>query len=208
MASAVIHIAVANEVNKVLKKDKSKFLIGSVAPDISRLIDEDRNISHFLRPGEKVPRIDEFLAKYKNHLNDDFVLGYYVHLYTDYLWFKYFLTEIMNENKITKLDGTVVNLNGNMDRLYIYNDYTNLNIQLIDEYNLDLKILYNEIPEINNIIDEIPIDRIKILTDNIGRIIEKTKENKTFLFDISNIIKFIDTSTKLILANLNELNVI
>lgn len=172
------------------------------------MINEDRNISHFLRPGEKVPTIDEFLAKYKNHLNDDFVLGYYVHLYTDYLWFKYFLTEIMNENKITKLDGTVVNLNGNMDRLYIYNDYTNLNIQLIDEYNLDLKILYNEIPEINNIIDEIPIDRIKILTDNIGRIIEKTKENKTFLFDISNIIKFINTSTELILANLNELNVI
>lgn len=35
MASSVIHIAVANELNKVLKKDKKSILIGSIAPDIS-----------------------------------------------------------------------------------------------------------------------------------------------------------------------------
>lgn len=30
-------------------------------------------------------------------MNFDFVLGYYIHLYTDYLWFKYFMTEIEKE---------------------------------------------------------------------------------------------------------------
>lgn len=34
----------------------------------------------------------------------------------------------------------------------IYNDYTNLNIQLLDEYNMDLHILYREHPLLNNII--------------------------------------------------------
>lgn len=40
---------------------------------------------------------------------------------------------------ITKIDGIVVESKGHMLELYIYNDYTNLNIKLIDEYNLDLK---------------------------------------------------------------------
>ena len=38
MASALIHIAVANEINKKLNKDKSKLLIGSRAPDISKIV--------------------------------------------------------------------------------------------------------------------------------------------------------------------------
>ena len=75
-------------------------------------------------------------------LNDDFVLGYYIHLYTDYLRFKYFLSEIYDESKhfVTKLDGTKVECHGQMLMQYIYNDYTNLNIGLINEYDLDLKI--------------------------------------------------------------------
>lgn len=46
---------------------------------------------------------------------------------------------------ITKIDGTVVESKGHMLELYIYNDYTNLNIKLIDEYNLDLKNIYIEL---------------------------------------------------------------
>ena len=47
---------------------------------------------------------------------------------------------------------TVVECKGHMIELYIYNDYTNLNIKLIDEYNLDLKIFYNKLPQLDNII--------------------------------------------------------
>ena len=59
---------------------------------------------------------------------------------------------------ITKLDGTIVECKGNMLSLYIYNDYTNLNIKLLDEYDLDLKIFYNELPPLKNIIEEIQMD--------------------------------------------------
>jgi len=91
MASYVIHIAVAQEINKVLKKDKKKLLIGSIAPDLSKLLGETKVKSHFLDSEQDlIPKIDRFLNKYKNNLDDDFVLGYYIHLYTDYLWFKYF----------------------------------------------------------------------------------------------------------------------
>lgn len=76
MASSVIHMAVANEINKVIKKDNNKLLIGSIAPDISKHIGESKLKSHFLdSENNYIPNIDKFLTKYKYRMNDDFVLG-------------------------------------------------------------------------------------------------------------------------------------
>lgn len=207
MASSMIHIAVANEVNKKLNRDKSKLFIGTIAPDISKLVGESKIKSHFQDKGDNIPNLEKFLDKYKNDLNDDFVLGYYIHLIVDYLWFKYFLTEIENSKMITKLDGTEVKCNGNMFSQYIYNDYTNLNIRLIDEYELDLKIFYSEVPEFKNIIEEIPMDKINLIVDKAGEIVENTKVRKDFVFNIDNIKKFIETSTELTLSKLKEIEI-
>ena len=210
MASSIIHMAVANEINKVIKKDTHKLLIGSIAPDIWKYLGETKVKSHFLDSEDTdIPNIDKFLKKYKDKLNDDFVIGYYIHLYTDYLWFKYFISEIYNEdnNMIAKLDGSIVKCYGNMLSIYIYNDYTNMNIKLLDEYNMDLSIFYKDIPYLENIIDEIPMDKIKIIIDKASVIIKNSKEHKDFVFNIENIKKFIERSTELILANLKELNV-
>ena len=210
MASAIIHMAVAHEVNKITKKDNKKYMIGSIAPDISKLVGESRDLSHFIDDGGDIPNIDKFLKKYKNNLSDDFVFGYFVHLYTDYLWFKYFIPEVYNDssNYITKLDGTKVKCNGDMVSLYIYNDYTNLNIRLLDEYNMDLSIFYEELPSIDNIIDEIPMDKLQVLIDKISLIIKNTRTHKDFIFDIDNVKKFVETSVDLILAKLKELGLV
>ena len=210
MASSVIHMAVANEINKVIKKDTHKLLIGSIAPDISKHLGETKVKSHFLDSEDTdIPNIDNFLNKYKDKLDDDFVLGYYIHLYTDYLWFKYFISEIYNEenNMKSKLDGSIVKCNGNMLSIYIYNDYTNMNMKLLDEYNMDLSIFYEEIPYLENIIDEIPMNEIKTIVDKTSIIIKNSKEQKDFVFNIENIKKFIERSTELILARLKELNI-
>ena len=137
MASSMIHLTIANELNKKLNRDKSKLLIGSIAPDLSKLVGDDKTRSHFLIDGtEDLPDLDKFLKKYGYFLNDDFVLGYYIHLYTDYLWFKYFLPELCDDDThlIKKLNGEIVKCNGNMAAMYIYNDYTNINNDLIDIY--------------------------------------------------------------------------
>ena len=110
-------------------------------------------------------------------MNDDFVMGYFIHLYTDYLWFKYFIPEFYSEPMIMKLDGSVVKCNGNMLSLYIYNDYTNLNIQLLDEYNLNLKIFYNKIPDMKNIIEEIPMEKLYLIINKCSEVIINTKKN-------------------------------
>lgn len=206
MASAVIHLAVANEINKKLNRDKSQLLIGAIAPDISKFIGEDKTKSHFLKElDSNIPDIESFLNKYKNNLTDDFVMGYFIHLYTDYLWFKYFVTEFYDKPMITKLDGTVVKCSGNMLSLYVYNDYTNLNIKLIDKYNMDLKIFYNQLPKLSNIIEEIPMDKMGLLLSQMGIIIENSKEKKDYIFNIENIEKFIATSVELILGEITEL---
>ena len=201
MASLIIHIAITNELNKKLKRDKSKILIGTIAPDISKLIGETRLYSHFKDNEEtSIPNIDKFLKKYKNYLNDDFVLGYYIHLYVDYLWFKYFIPEVT--------DGTKVKCTGNMISTYIYNDYTNLNIEVINRYNLDLKIFYNDIPKFKNIIKEIPMDKIDLIVNQTGLIIMNSKKRKEMVINMEHIENFIDLSIKLITSNLRDIKVL
>ena len=209
MASSVIHMVVANEINKTLKRDNDKLLIGAIAPDLSKQIGQTKIESHFLdNDYDEIPNLDRFLDKYKDNLSDDFVLGYFIHLYTDYLWFKYFIPEISSHNYITKLDGTVVKCNGKMLRLYMYNDYTNLNIQLIEQYNLDVDILYNDLPEIKKIIDEIPMERLKLITTQAAAIIENSKQKKDLIFNIDNINRFIDMNIELITAKLLEMGLL
>lgn len=205
MASAVIHLVVANELNKKLNRDSNKLLIGSISPDISKLIGENKIKSHFISEvGSDIPDIGKFLNKYKSNLTDDFVLGYFIHLYTDYLWFKYFMSELYNDTMIKRLDGSVVKYDEDTLINYVYNDYTDLNIKLIDKYNLDLKIFYNELPEFNYIIEEIPMNNIKLVVDKMGIIIENSKESKNYMFDLKNIEKFIDISVDLILSIIDE----
>lgn len=205
MASAVIHLVVANELNKKLNRDSNKLLIGSISPDISKLIGENKIKSHFISEvGSVIPDIGKFLNKYKSNLTDDFVLGYFIHLYTDYLWFKYFMSELYNDTMIKRLDGSVVKYDEDTLINYVYNDYTDLNIKLIDKYNLDLKIFYNELPKFNYIIEEIPMNNIKLVVDKMGIIIENSKESKNYMFDLKNIEKFIDISVDLILSIIDE----
>ena len=44
MASAIIHLCVAKEINKYLKMDENYLLLGSIAPDISKQIGETKEI--------------------------------------------------------------------------------------------------------------------------------------------------------------------
>ena len=61
MASSMIHMAVAKEINKKLKKDEKALLIGTIAPDISKLIGDNKIKSHFLgNDGTNVPDLYNF----------------------------------------------------------------------------------------------------------------------------------------------------
>lgn len=208
MASTLIHIAVANEINKKLKRNTSQILLGSIAPDISKQIGQNRIKSHFLDNKMSLPNLNKFVTKYKNYLNDDFVLGYYIHLYTDYLWYEYFMSEIINNNIIKKLDGTTEKVDKETKKKYIYNDYSNINYKLINKYNLNLDIFYNNVPKISKIIEEIPLEKLNLLTNKVIYIVENSKNNENKIFNIEQVEKFIDFSSKIIIFDIikNKIN--
>ena len=81
-------------------------------------------------------------------------------------------------------------------------------IKLIDAYNLELKIFYEELPVFVNVIKEIPMDKLDIIVNQAGIIIENSKKSKAYIFDIEEINKFIDFSVNVILNNLKELGVV
>ena len=206
MASTIIHMAVANELNKKLGRDNNLILLGGIAPDLGKIADGSKIKAHFQDANDDIPNIKRFLNKYSSKMNDDFVMGYFIHLYTDYLWFKYFIPELFNSDKelITKLDGTKIKCNEKIFTLYVYNDYTNLNTRVLDEYNMDLSIFYNELPKINNIIEEIPLNKLNLLVNETSYIIENSKEKKEYVFDIEDIKTFITTTVDLTYAYLKE----
>ncbi len=206
MASTIIHMAVANELNKKLGRDNNLILLGGIAPDLGKIADGSKLKAHFQDTNDDIPNIKRFLNKYSSKMNDDFVMGYFIHLYTDYLWFKYFIPELFNSDKelITKIDGTKIKCNEKIFTLYVYNDYTNLNTRVLDEYNMDLSILYNELPKINNIIEEIPMNKLNLLINETSYIIENSKEKKEYVFNIEDIKTFITTTVDLTYAYLKE----
>ena len=115
-------------------------------------------------------------------MDDVFVLGYYIHLYTDYLWFKYLELDFYKNGTIYKLDGTAIKVSEEDKIKYFYKDYTNLNIKLIDYYNLDLKLFYEKLPEFHNIISEIPMEELQTIVDQAGIITENSKDSKAYVF--------------------------
>lgn len=207
MASALIHLAIAKNLLKDLNiKNQKDFFLGSIAPDLSKQIGLNRIDSHFLiHTQEDVPNINIFINKYRDFKNNAFDLGYFVHLYTDKLWFHGFLDNFICNNSIKLLDGTIIQTTKDEMRNMIYSDYTNMNIQIIENYDLDLSLFYEEFQIPKTTINEIPIDKLDILINQMGILIENSKEEKSYTIDINLVNSFIETACKEILQKLKAL---
>lgn len=212
MASAIIHICVAKRVNDILNKKEKDFILGSIAPDISKHVGETKAKSHFLNENSgDVPDLDRFLDKYKDTLKEnDFNLGYFCHLYTDMVWFAFFMPEYCNWDikEVTFKNGEKKRFRKDTIVKLFYNDYTNLNIKLIDIYNLELSLFYEEAPKVESNIEEIPVDKLSLLIDKMGLIIENSFERETIIFNEEAVIRFIDKTATDFINCLKEMGVI
>lgn len=203
MASALIHMAVAKKVNEQLKMDEKFFLLGSIAPDIGKELNIPRKISHF-KGEDGLPNLELFLKKYKNEINKPYELGYYVHLITDYFWSTEFITNYDKKDIYVLKDGKKVNISREKFNNLIYNDYTNLNRLILDYYNLDLSIFYDEYEFPNTMIDEIPKDKLRLLVDKMGLICSKDYSNTEYILSLENIIHFIEYAAIYVIDKLEE----
>lgn len=205
MASAIIHLAVAKELKKYLNvSDEKDYYLGAIAPDISKQIGQDRDISHFITNQKDNPNINLFIRRYPNFKYNSFSLGYFIHLYTDKLWFNGFLNKIVTNNSIKLLDGTSINATEEEISNMIYSDYTNINSKVIEKYDMNLSLFYEEFKMPKTLITEIPIEKLDILIDKMGIIIENSQEEKVYTFDIDQVKNFINNSVKVIQKVLEE----
>ncbi len=204
MASAIIHLCVAKEVNKVLGMDEKLLFLGTIAPDLSKQIGQTKEISHFLDHSneDNIPNIDRFLNKYKDELVKPFEMGYFIHLLTDKYWFRDYIYNYIERYAIES--GRKDITESALVRL-IYDDYTNINIDLIDKYGLSLELFYEEFKYPTSKIIEIPMDKLPIIVEKMGIIIEESKQEKTFIFDTYDIVKFIDETVKYIIKDIQML---
>lgn len=195
MASTVMHICIAKKVNETLHLPEEEFFLGAIAPDISKQVGESRDVSHFTTQTE-YPDLNTFLDKYKSEIHQTFTLGYFLHLYSDYIWFKYYLDYISRNSKVHLKTGEEVNLSEEEFTKLIYNDYTNLNTVLIDEYKLDLSLFFEETKIPVTKIEEIPIQKLQILVDKMGLILLESKKEKSYLFDLKDVNTYIEATAK------------
>lgn len=206
MASAVIHLAIAKKLEKNFSiKNRKDYYLGAIAPDISKQIGRTKHESHFLYNTEDdIPNINMFKNKYENFKDNDFNLGYYLHLVADKLWFEEFFPKISTGNSLKLLDGTIINTTPEQLQKIIYSDYTNINIRLIDEFQMDLSLFYEEFSIPKTQLTEIPIDKLNILIDKMGIIIENSKNDKNYTFDMFEVNNFIDQVADYVLKDLEE----
>lgn len=210
MASAVIHLAVAKVLEPYLKINNRKdYYLGSIAPDIAKQIGRTKKESHFLyNEKEDVPNIKMFTDKYPNFYKNDFDLGYYIHLFTDKLWFDKFISNLTQSNSIKLIDGTIIKTTPEELTDLIYSDYTNLNVKVIEEYDMDLSLFYEDFQLPKTDITEIPSEKLDILIDKMGIIIENSKQDKNYIFDIYLIKEFIEKTKERIIEELKAYELI
>jgi len=206
MASIMIHLAIAKKVKEHfdIRKEKDYYL-GAIAPDISRQIGESKEKSHFLiNTTDNIPNITLFIKRYPTFKYNSFNLGYYTHLMTDKLWIENFIPTLIQDNTIKLLNGSIISTNPEEIENMLYSDYTNINRQIIDEYEMDLSIFYEEFIPPTTQLNEIPIDQLDILLNKMGIIIENSKEEKSYTLDFEAVKAFIENSSKEIIEELKR----
>ena len=127
MPSWKIHSKIANDLCKELKVNKNYFMIGNLLPDqdeysipnINNSV--DRSITHFISKedsmiGINLPDYDKMYKKYQNQFNNPVLLGYLVHLLTDFYWNnyiynKYFIKEGNKYIGVKTIDGNIIKCN-------------------------------------------------------------------------------------------------
>lgn len=206
MASTIIHLAVAKELENELEiEDIKDYYLGSIAPDIAKQIGLPKSTSHFSQISRRdIPDMNLFVKRYPTFKYNSFNLGYFIHLYTDKIWYEEVMSKITSDNSIKLLDGTILNLSKEEIQELVYSDYTNLNSELIDEYNLDLSLFYEAFKIPDTSLNEIPVDKLDILINKMSIIIENSKKEKSYTFDIYIVKDFIEDCYKRILDEIKK----
>ncbi len=112
MPSRMIHYLVAEEVAKQVEiKNKNRFKLGSLCPDMSTREDGSKHLTHFMEihGDKKGCNWMTYLSRYGEKMrDDDFYIGVFCHIITDVVWFHDIMdtqirSKVKNKEKSQKL---------------------------------------------------------------------------------------------------------
>ena len=117
MPAAAIHLCIAKKL-LIETKDKELYYIGNIAPDSWRNSNSNKHDSHFETEENKIDYM-LFYNKYKDKLDNPYVLGYFIHLITDKYWYKNELSTVdYKHNKIDIYNQEISKLVSNLTKYY------------------------------------------------------------------------------------------
>ena len=188
MGSLVMHLCIGKKVaQKLNNSDRKEFLIGNLAPDLSKITNQSRYISHFEKKiiingaEREVPDLDAFLKKYKNRLNEPFIQGYLCHLISDDIWFRDYIpnhvVEITEDKKQVLLRDIDDYIPYDEFKKIMYSDYSKLNQYLFDLYKVNLK-KFDDMNIDNPNMEEFEYEEIHKLIDQISYFLEFTEKQE------------------------------
>lgn len=221
MPSSIIHRCVSKRVLEKMNllennSDIYMYEIGSIAPDCWRNSNrfknsllpkkEKRKYSHFSNDDEYIENFDRFFDKYKNQLNDSFMLGYLVHLITDFHWRTSMFYKCFSEDgSIILLDGSLLNGEKGVRKELLYKEGRKMAFLLSKHFELkDLRELSLE--ELNKLpyMDEIEFDGLND-TINFSNIEANTDNNhELIVYELEKFINGVEECSDFII---NELNI-
>lgn len=192
-----MHLIIGNKIAHSLSiKDKTVFLLGSIAPD-AVFSHEEKNLSHFFIGDVKdySRRVDYkgFLEKYSSQIENvnDYILGYYTHLIADDIFLRGFNLSWLR-NRMQDDEG--------LYNLY-HNDFRLLNGKLLEYYGIkeELKKQLSHFPTILDL-EEVKSKEVEKFVPYVIGDMEFEKEvlnEQLNVFTFNQIIGYIETSVDL-----------
>ena len=157
MGSYLMHIGITEKVRRRLNLS-TKFIYGSILPDLVKMETGDRTGTHFLKTvvqGEdikRLPVLDDAISMLSGKLDKEVRLGYIAHLIEDLLWFeKYipsFATKLEEGRKAYLADNSVHTAEEFSKD--IYEDYSKINSYMVEACKIDYTKLKENLSKMMN----------------------------------------------------------
>ena len=155
MGSYLMHIGITEKVRRKLKLS-TKFIYGSILPDLVKMETGDRTGTYFLKTIEdkdgikRLPVIDDAISILSDKLDKEVRLGYIAHLIEDLLWFEKYIPSFatkLEEGKKQYLADNSVHSAEEFSK-DIYEDYSKINSYMVEKCELEYGKLKEQLKEI------------------------------------------------------------